>query len=194
MRVEGEERARIARLAAQLGIERPFGGPFLRQNWGTCVFYASGCSLHARFGAEAKPSVCRLFPELDGAAGAIDPACFHPGEVQVGSEPWPLWTDLSIGRSLAQRLRDLPFDAVRKPRLLGVVTAEALEGLERAQPVLPGPEASYLHWAASTALPTVSHHPGARELLIGGGQLLGGLGRGRHYAAWIRLLRQVAAL
>lgn len=192
VRVEGEERARIAEKALELGVERPFSGPFLRQNWGTCVFYADGCRLHASFGAEAKPAVCRQFPELGGRA--IDPACLHPGEVTEVGEVWAEWADLAIGRALAGRLRALPFDAVRKPRLLGSITAEALEGLERAEPVVPEADAAYLHWAASAALPSVDHHPDARVLLVGGGQLLCGLGRGGRYAAWVRLLRQVRAL
>ena len=189
VRTTASERASLQAHAATLGIERPFSGPYLRQNWGTCVFYTEGCRLHATFGADAKPAVCRQFPEVDG----IDPACFHPGPLDAGT-PWSDWRDLSIGVQLAARLRALPLRAVCKPQLLGSLTAAALAGLDHAEPADPGRHAWQLHGAASAALPSVRHHPDARLLLVGGGQLLVGLDRAQAYAAWVRLLRQVAAL
>ena len=73
----GERALALERLAA-LGIAWPEEGGALRRVGGRCVAYDAGCRLHATFGADAKPAVCRQFPYARaGEVIGVDPACAH---------------------------------------------------------------------------------------------------------------------
>ncbi len=81
---ELRERERLRGLAVQLGIQEPFDGDHLRLVRACCVFQgpAGACRIHARFGAEAKPTTCRLFPLVivhteHGVRMGVDPCCYH---------------------------------------------------------------------------------------------------------------------
>ena len=89
--VGDDEPARVAQLAEQLGVERPIEGGALRQVDGSCVFLDDElrCRIHARFGAEAKPRVCRQYPTVvvhteSGLRAGIDPGCYTA---------WRTWRD-----------------------------------------------------------------------------------------------------
>ncbi len=76
----GESDAVIAQAAA-LGVEDPVVDGRLRQRDGRCAFLLPDqrCAIHARFGADAKPVVCRKFPfvriDADGELReGVDPA------------------------------------------------------------------------------------------------------------------------
>ena len=189
VRVHDDERAGIDAHAVSLGVQRPFSGPYLRQNWGTCVFYEAGCRLHRAYGADAKPAACRAFPERTG----IDPACFHPGE-HASTELWDHWDTLDEGFRVRARIRALPLDSVRKPTLIGSTAADALQGLDDAEPLAPDTWRGRLDWRAKQALPDVAHQGNPVGLLVGGAQLLCGLGRPQAFAAWVRLLRALPDL
>lgn len=189
VRVHDDEREGIERRAVELGVQQPFSGPFLRQNWGTCVFYEAGCRLHRAFGADSKPRACRAFPERTG----IDPACFHPGE-HASTELWGTWDDVTLGLAVREQLRALPFSSVRKPRQIGSIAAEALHGLEESSPIAPVAWRGRLDWRAKQALVDLEHHHDAPALLVGGAQLLCGLERPQAFAAWVRLLRAMPGL
>jgi len=78
--VDPAERERVRAHAEGLGVPSPFDGQALRQNMGRCCLWSptEGCRLHGRYGAEAKPRVCRQFPFVRaGDRVAIDPACPH---------------------------------------------------------------------------------------------------------------------
>ncbi|MCB9759412.1 MAG: YkgJ family cysteine cluster protein [Alphaproteobacteria bacterium] len=80
----GDEPERIRALAAQLDVSEPVDEDnHLRKVDGACVFLDPGnlCRIHARFGPEAKPTVCRQFPIVavraeDGVRVGIDPSCY----------------------------------------------------------------------------------------------------------------------
>lgn len=82
---DAEERARILTLGRQLGIAAPLDEDGrLAQAEGHCVFQGQDglCELHRRFGAAAKPLVCRQFPLIvlqaeEGIRVGVDPACYH---------------------------------------------------------------------------------------------------------------------
>lgn len=81
--VSDEERERIPRLAALLGVDEPIVDGALRQVEGRCVFLADDhrCALHANYGAASKPLVCRQYPVVAVDTGTerrigIDPGCY----------------------------------------------------------------------------------------------------------------------
>jgi Fe-S-cluster containining protein len=81
---DDEEADRIRRIAVEMEVEEPIVDGFLRQEKGTCPFLAADgkCGIHARYGAEAKPLVCRQFPYVlldteSGARAGVDPSSFH---------------------------------------------------------------------------------------------------------------------
>lgn len=89
--VGDDEPARIAKLADELGVERAIEGGALRQLDGSCVFLDEQlrCRIHARFGAEAKPRICRQYPTVvvhteSGLRAGIDPGCYTA---------WRTWRD-----------------------------------------------------------------------------------------------------
>ncbi len=104
--------------ADALGVDRPFVDGVLRKQEGRCVFLATDdkCRIHSRFGAAAKPAVCRQFPlvvahtELGSRIG-VDPSCFHA---------WRSWRD---GPEPAE---DTPLFAVDKERPAGEAQQEAV--------------------------------------------------------------------
>lgn len=86
-----EERERVTRQAAVLGIEEPLVEGALRRVDGRCVFLGADnmCRIHARFGHEKKPLVCRFFPRRALVAGDA---------VRIGADPgctstWKTWRD-----------------------------------------------------------------------------------------------------
>lgn len=185
VRVGDGERSRLARQAESLGVARPFSGPYLRQVWGRCVFLdASGCRLHAAFGAGAKPEVCRIFPRLPG--GDVDPACFHAPD---GQAELAALDELTHGASVRARLDRLPLVSVLDGPHLGPITTGLLRGLVDAGPVAPVGAARAL--LARRIDVAVRHGFGDLSTLVGGAQLVVGAGLdvGAGFAAWTRLVR-----
>lgn len=89
--VGDDERPRIERLAAGLGVEDPVVDGGLRMDAGVCVFLDDDrlCRLHKQAGPEAKPLTCQQFPFAavrteQGVRAGIDPAC---------STAWRTWRD-----------------------------------------------------------------------------------------------------
>ncbi len=80
--VSEEEDERVRALGAELGVESPVVDGRLRFVDGRCVFLdPAGCRLHARYGAAAKPTICRQYPLVLVDTGAerrvgIDPGCY----------------------------------------------------------------------------------------------------------------------
>lgn len=185
VRVGPEEKARLAADAESLGVQRPFDGPWLRQNWGVCVFYADGCRLHAELGSHRKPVVCRQFPVI---GTTVDPSCFHSGD--TGPPVDIDWEDLGPGLATRERLRTLPLVAILDSPHLGPMATAQLSELDRADPRPPSPEeAAQLEPRIGSALALA--HGTERALLVGGSQLIVGADKavGLAFAAWMRLLR-----
>jgi Fe-S-cluster containining protein len=80
--ISAEEDTRIRTLGAELGVTDPVTEGRLRFEQGRCVFLdAGGCRLHARYGAAAKPTICRQYPLVvtdtgKGQRVGIDPGCY----------------------------------------------------------------------------------------------------------------------
>jgi len=82
VRLLPEEVAPIRSYAEALGVANPLDGDRLTILDGRCVFLdGDRCAIHARFGAEAKPAVCRQYPlvvlatEGERRVG-LDPGCY----------------------------------------------------------------------------------------------------------------------
>ena len=67
-----------------LGIAEPVVDGRIRQEAGQCVFLSgeSLCQIHAHYGPDQKPQLCRQFPIVairaeDGVRIGVDPACYH---------------------------------------------------------------------------------------------------------------------
>lgn len=77
----GEE-AGIRQVGAALDVADPVVEGALRRVEGACVFLdEAGCRIHARFGAAAKPTICRQYPLVAviterGARIGLDPGCY----------------------------------------------------------------------------------------------------------------------
>jgi len=77
----GEE-AGIREVAARLGVADPVIEGALRRQDGACAFLdEAGCRIHARFGAAAKPTICRQYPLVAvvterGTRIGLDPGCY----------------------------------------------------------------------------------------------------------------------
>lgn len=73
-----------------LGIDAPLVGDTLRQtSQGRCVFLdeTNLCRIHAQYGADAKPLICRQYPIVgvqteSGARRGIDPGCYSAFHTQ----------------------------------------------------------------------------------------------------------------
>lgn len=194
--MDDDERASIEGFARQLGVERALSGPYVRQVWGRCVFLdPGGCRLHASFGADAKPRVCRTFPALPG--GDVDPACFHDGaEPREVSQIRAALGDLSHGWEASGRLERLPLAAVLDGPALGPMATEVLRALVPVPaPQMPGPEAIGRLTARIDVALVHGLVPGppddALRMLVGGVQLLAAadVAPDRGFPAWTRLLR-----
>ena len=81
--INDSERARIEGFAEVMGLGDPMNGDFLRMVKGTCLFLADGnlCSIHKKYGAAQKPTVCRQFPLVATQTESdvrveIDPSCY----------------------------------------------------------------------------------------------------------------------
>lgn len=126
--VSGEEAARITALAPALDVDEPLVDGQLRRIGGRCAFLGDDnlCRIHARFGADAKPTVCRQYPivairaERDVRIG-VDPGCLS------GWRTWETADELDAGRFVATS-RELD------PRLLPV--EDALVGMLEELPAL----------------------------------------------------------
>jgi len=102
VRVLDVERANaIEAYAEAFAIEQPFDNGALRQTEeGRCVFLNAQnlCRIHARYGADAKPLICRQYPIVgvrteSGARRGIDPGCYsafstQSAEVLIPNEPF----------------------------------------------------------------------------------------------------------
>jgi Fe-S-cluster containining protein len=197
VRPRPDEVAVLEARAAELGVDRPISGVWLRQVWGRCVFLDQGaCRLHTRWGPDAKPSVCRTFPVLSD--GRIDPACFHAGE-PTGT-PDPVILDaldaLEHGWRVRAKLDRLPLAAVLEGHALGPQTTDLLRALiPSVGPRAPsGADRALLASRIDVALAfQLGPHPAdeALPLLAGGGQLVvaAGIPVGAGFAAWSRLVR-----
>ena len=81
--LSGDEPERIRRYAAELGLEDPIDDEgFLRFAEGRCLFLDTDklCRIHKKWGMEAKPHVCQVYPRRHvsteaGIRFAIDPTC-----------------------------------------------------------------------------------------------------------------------
>lgn len=80
---EGKARTRLEEQARRLGVEVPVVDGMIRREGGECAFLDGErrCRIHAEFGYEAKPIVCRMFPMAvikaeGGVRVGIDPGCF----------------------------------------------------------------------------------------------------------------------
>lgn len=105
-----EERARIQRLGALLGVADPVVDKHLRWTDGHCVFLdeARRCTLHSRFGSESKPRLCQQYPLIvvraDGELRVgVDPTCY------TAVQTWRDGPELPEGAAVASRV-DLPPD------------------------------------------------------------------------------------
>ena len=79
--VDAEERDRITAIARELGLADGVDGEKIVKDGAVCPFLEDGwkCRIHARFGMEAKPLICRSFPLVvteteSGPRIGIDPA------------------------------------------------------------------------------------------------------------------------
>jgi Fe-S-cluster containining protein len=81
--IDNSERVRIEGFAKVMGLENPVNDRFLRMEKGACVFLGADnlCSIHKKYGAAQKPTVCRQFPlvatqtETDVRV-SVDPSCY----------------------------------------------------------------------------------------------------------------------
>ena len=120
-----DERARVVRQAGILEIEEPIVDNALRRVDGRCVFLGvdNMCRIHARFGHDKKPLVCRFFPRRALIAGDV---------VRVGADPgctstWKSWRDgplMELAPMPSPRAEAFPQDLV--------ASEEALVGLSGA--------------------------------------------------------------
>lgn len=112
--VSEEEDARVRALGAELGVASPVVDSRLRFEDGRCVFLdAAGCRLHARYGAAAKPTICRQYPLvlLDTGAPRTDPALPDPDPDPGLPDPGPrhrVGIDPGCYTAYATRLAPMP--------------------------------------------------------------------------------------
>ena len=106
--LDEEEVRRVAQYGAELEIPNPIEDGHLRQQAGSCVFLGSGsrCRIHAAYGADLKPTVCRQYPVValrteSGLRVGIDPGCY------THLETYPAAPELEDARFVAKRL-DIP--------------------------------------------------------------------------------------
>lgn len=109
VKVAEPERARIEQHGAALDVANPVVDGHLRTVAGACVFLGEDrlCRIHATFGEDEKPIVCRLFPRLSVRANGalrigIDPGC---------SSTWRSYVDgpvLDFPPVTSARVEDLP--------------------------------------------------------------------------------------
>jgi Fe-S-cluster containining protein len=119
--VSGEEASRITALAPALDVDEPIVDGQLRRAGGRCAFLGDDnlCRIHGRFGADAKPAVCRQYPVVavraeDHVRIGVDPGCLS------GWRTWESADEVDAGRFVATP-RELD------PRLLPV--EDALVGM-----------------------------------------------------------------
>lgn len=100
VRVSGAERDRLHALATELGLPDAVGPDRLHTEAGACVFLEDGwkCRIHAAYGLEAKPTMCRTFPQMvlvteDGVRAGIDPATRAFRTTRSSGEPVPVDVD-----------------------------------------------------------------------------------------------------
>jgi Fe-S-cluster containining protein len=138
--VSGEEAARVTALAPALGVDDPIVDGQLRRAGGRCAFLGDDnlCRIHATFGAEAKPIVCRQYPivaiRVDGDVRiGVDPGCL------TGWKTWDSAPELDAGRFVATQ-RDID------PRFLPIEDAilEMADDLSASEMLrrLLGPQSS----------------------------------------------------
>ena len=134
--VDADEVTRIEAAAATLGVDRPVVDGRLRHgDDGACVFLGADalCDLHRRFGAAAKPDLCRQYPfavnETEaGARVGVDPGCFSLVHTWRGgdapADDTPLVPNRSAWDPVTARAEAAVVALLGQPGL-GVVTALA---------------------------------------------------------------------
>jgi hypothetical protein len=156
-----EETARIAEIAQSLGIAEPFVDDSLRRIAGSCAFLdpsTRSCRIHAAFGADAKPLVCREYPlkpirTEDGVRVAMDPGC---------SSTWQTFEDGPVHAPLVHlEPPDHPLDPPTQR-----VEAALLTALASSETTL-----STVLWLLAGRTPSVGLPPGL------GARVLAALGR-----------------
>lgn len=104
--VDADEQARIDTFAVALGVNAPWLDGRLRRNADDgCVFLDAfqRCRIHATYGSDAKPVICRQYPLVAVDVGGelrlgVDPGCYRHAETWRSAEP------LEAGRLRAQRI------------------------------------------------------------------------------------------
>ena len=124
VRVLEEQRvAQIEQFAATMGIDQPFVNGVLRQTEeGRCVFLDEThlCRIHAQYGADAKPLICRQYPIVGvrtetGERRGIDPGCYSAFQTQNAAP-------VSLGEAFAWAHSEFPEPLARMEQaLLSVV-------------------------------------------------------------------------
>lgn len=137
------ERERIVRLAAELDVDAPLSGRGLRQEGGRCVFLDARerCRLHATYGSESKPVLCRQYPLVATRVGdqtrlGIDPGCFTHATTWQGPESLSMEGAVALrvplpeseARTEAALLDLLGKDGMTVERFASMLCREAGEG------------------------------------------------------------------
>jgi hypothetical protein len=117
--LDDDERERVVRFGAELEIENAVENGRLRVSGGQCVFLSDQglCRIHATYGFEQKPHLCRQFPVValraeDGVRIGVDPACFHS---------WTNWESgppVEVDRLVVGRVERSDSDSELERRLL----------------------------------------------------------------------------
>ncbi len=125
---DAAEREVVVRQAAILGVEEPIVDGALRRVDGRCAFLGDDkmCRIHARFGMEKKPLVCRFFPRRSLIAGDA---------VRIGADPgctssWKTWKDgplMDLAPMPSPRSEAFPADLVASEEgLVGLAGAPGM--------------------------------------------------------------------
>lgn len=143
--LHSDEAARLRRQASELGMADPVEQGRLRQEGGRCVFLQPDqlCAIHARWGAEAKPRVCRQAPLVairvkQGLRVGVDPGCL------TSWRSWRVGPEIPAGELAAttapltpslQKLEDAVIDLLGVD---GMTVAEALAAMAGQPPPADG--------------------------------------------------------
>ena len=105
--LDDDEHDRIRDVAERMGVEDPIVHGLLRQEGGKCVFLQPDgkCGIHARYGEQVKPLVCRQFPFVlldteSGRRAGVDPSSFNTLATWHTAPP----LEEAVGRARPSRL------------------------------------------------------------------------------------------
>lgn len=117
-----EERQRVERLAAELGVAEPIVEGRLRRVDGHCVFLGEDrlCTLHRVFGGASKPRLCQQYPLIvlraDGEVRVgLDPTCY------TAIQTWRDGPEVPEGAAVATRVDLPPAEQAWESRFLDLV-------------------------------------------------------------------------